>query len=773
MKKLSLIISLVILLVLVQLIPLTYAWETERPGGSLHFDEAIYNRETDGLAAVGLGVAINDYTESDGEYGGADSVSLNITMTTNCRMGIHYSRIRQDLGWVSEGDLYNPVIRTGVGDDWGEWVNIPTDDMGYPIIFRFYGGAGSFEYDTVWICSNGFIAFDLSNSTSSTPSMVSPSEPNAIIAALWSDLVIDDQASIIYGVTWDIFNEYFVVIWKNALHKASEKRLTFQIKLEDAPPYDPVYEGRSQSRIWISWQNVSAINTIFGCGIEDQEGYKGLGGLGSGDGLNELDGKTDIFMQYSNSYYLRYVSLWFYDEHPNTRYDVLLDKLGGMNVRLKTEPAPHPEESGAFIRAVGSSTVLLLTYAGIALGESFLPITLPVSTILVIGTWKDLLARAQYSLVDPIALVDCDTAPGTRPGYVKAAAYNYSVDVTLSTIFNWVLDTDNTVRHSLRVRALVEYTEMISTGQKNDKWIDTEVNLEIGPDDNNDWSTADPIQTGVTYARLYIGGYDTTDFYKINIPILETTYIKANATSSLQPEKPYYEIYVYDPSHNQKAYSSAKYDHDFEFVPTVTGDWFIKFHLVAAHGFYSFYVGTRETFYFRSDKATVNGLFTEKLLISQSGTVGYKTRTDTDPECAITRAYWGVRVYKRSSAGVETQITSSTSNPVARVYRDCTSEGIQSATWPCPETPLATTDSIVIRVYTALYDPDEGFYPWQLQGTWSTTPQLGATKLSASTWTIYYYTYWLRQRTTPITLTSRFYYDTSTYNSRITGITYQ
>jgi len=190
--------------------------------------------------------------------------------------------------------------------------------------------------------------------------------------------------------------------------------------------------------------------------------------------------------------------------------------------------------------------------------------------------------------------------------------------------------------------------------------------------DNNNFNTADPIQTSITYSRLYLGGYDADDFYKLNIPVLKTMYIKANATSSMQPEKPYYEIYVYDPSHTQKAYSSAKYYHDFEFVPTVTGDWFIKFNLTAGHGFYSFYVGTRETFYFRSDTTTVNGLSANKLLTSQSGTAGYNTRTDTDPEGAITREYWGIRVFKRSSSGVETEITNSQADPVARVYQSCT-----------------------------------------------------------------------------------------------------
>jgi len=61
MKKL--IIGCVIFLML--LVPMAHAWETERPAGEVHFDEGAYNRNTDGLAAIGLGVGIGHYTEDD------------------------------------------------------------------------------------------------------------------------------------------------------------------------------------------------------------------------------------------------------------------------------------------------------------------------------------------------------------------------------------------------------------------------------------------------------------------------------------------------------------------------------------------------------------------------------------------------------------------------------------------------------------------------------------------------------------------------------------
>ena len=132
-------------------------------------------------------------------------------MTANTRMHIKYNYTEGELFWIP----YDPAVDTvmpNVGDDVGFHVDLkPPDGFFY---FRFYGGTGggvaysSAEYDYVWICTNGFIAFDKSNltvpySTSGYgfkfPSM---DAPNAVIAAVWADLKVDEQASIIYGWRW-------------------------------------------------------------------------------------------------------------------------------------------------------------------------------------------------------------------------------------------------------------------------------------------------------------------------------------------------------------------------------------------------------------------------------------------------------------------------------------------------------------------------------------------------------------------------------------------
>jgi hypothetical protein len=158
-----------------------------------------------------------------------------------------------------------------------------------------------------------------------------------------------------------------------------------------------------------------------------------------------------------------------------------------------------------------------------------------------------------------------------------------------------------------------------------------------------------------------------------------------------------------------------------------------------------------ETRYFRSDTQTVNGLTARKLLTTQSGVSG-------SIDISNYNAYIGIRVWKRSSGGVETEITDGT--PRARAVIP-SSSGIVSGVWSCPQTSLASTDAIVVRVYATADS-----ITWVLLDTW-VTEQLGATQLDASTWGVYYYIYVNTARGI-----WKFYFDTATYNSRITNFSW-
>jgi len=139
-----------------------------------------------------------------------------------------------------------------------------------------------------------------------------------------------------------------------------------------------------------------------------------------------------------------------------------------------------------------------------------------------------------------------------------------------------------------------------------------------------------------------------------------------------------------------------------------------------------------ETRYFRNETQTVNGLTSYGLRLS-------KVNVGNTLSYARTGAYFagdlGIRVWKRSIDGVETEITGG--SPVAIVtYYDGDFQIEKSNTWSCPQTSLASTDSIVVRVYARI---PSSTGTWTLiTGAIFSTEQLGASQLDAATWTVYY-----------------------------------
>jgi len=126
------------------------------------------------------------------------------------------------------------------------------------------------------------------------------------------------------------------------------------------------------------------------------------------------------------------------------------------------------------------------------------------------------------------------------------------------------------------------------------------------------------------------------------------------------------------------------------------------------------------------------------------------------------RAYVGIRVWKRLADGTEIEITEGT--PVAIASRIVVTSAIHSATWSCPETSLTTTDAIVVRVYGKWGGGD-----WHLLETFI-TEQLGATKLDAAIWTVYYYisiTRYIDPETGETWYYAYWWFGSSTHNSRI------
>jgi hypothetical protein len=109
--------------------------------------------------------------------------------------------------------------------------------------------------------------------------------------------------------------------------------------------------------------------------------------------------------------------------------------------------------------------------------------------------------------------------------------------------------------------------------------------LKIGPDDNNDFETADEIPSEAS--MFYIGGYDKDDYYK--------TYIEQECNISVivtnaKVLMPLVEIYIYDPARNNKTDTTRRDEPSFRgvnFITDVTGYWYIRLHApLETYGFY-------------------------------------------------------------------------------------------------------------------------------------------------------------------------------------------
>jgi len=92
--------------------------------------------------------------------------------------------------------------------------------------------------------------------------------------------------------------------------------------------------------------------------------------------------------------------------------------------------------------------------------------------------------------------------------------------------------------------------------------------------------------------------------------------------------------------------------------------------------------------------------------------------------------YWGIRVFIAENGTKITELTPATE--VAIVSRSVDGEGHQSATWDCPETPMARNQRVRVEIRG-----------WVGGGSYTrayTTEKLGASKLDATTWTVIYWT---------------------------------
>lgn len=158
-------------------------------------------------------------------------------------------------------------------------------------------------------------------------------------------------------------------------------------------------------------------------------------------------------------------------------------------------------------------------------------------------------------------------------------------------------------------------------------------------------------------------------------------------------------------------------------------------------------------------KAEVNGA---SLQIKQYGTNGQVANVSQLYARVIyytdATAYWGFTVSKRDSGGTETNVTNGVQTFLTSTISAflLTSGQLYSTTWACPQTVLASTDSVVVGVFYKVSS-------WLIHTTYNfSTEQLGAASLDSSTWTLYFY---LSPYVTVSVVSSVFRWGSSTYNS--------
>ncbi len=147
----------------------------------------------------------------------------------------------------------------------------------------------------------------------------------------------------------------------------------------------------------------------------------------------------------------------------------------------------------------------------------------------------------------------------------------------------WVLRSASNQSHSLEAALELTYrTELAS------ERVILPIKIDLLVDDNNSFETAAEIKDG-NYTRLYIGGADVRDYYKVHRTAGQQIRLSADSSAWLWEAVPYFTLYLYDPQQNQMAAADQHphYMQRLEFLANSTGYWYIEVRIDGSGGFYS------------------------------------------------------------------------------------------------------------------------------------------------------------------------------------------
>jgi hypothetical protein len=422
----------------------------------------------------------------------------------------------------------------------------------------FFGGHLSAQYRYVWVCSNGFVSFE-DNSTSALPQhMPDHGKPNAIIAALWTDLIVDGSSSITYGKA----NTYFVISWNNVLQKKTNKRQTFQIIIEES-------SGSRQCDIYISWKSINASG--FSYGIENQEGSKGNGEYSAGYASEQRI--THRFYQNSNYAVVKRLTINF-DENDDYATLFLFNDpyfIRGYNLH-HTIPESEEDPLLSFLLALSGPAALLATKSGII---AFVVIGTVARYVLIPWTVVDLLikfARLFTSHVEVLDMRDSYPHHGDPPkpplpqgAYITVIPEDDAVDAALG-IANvlWRFQDDNNHDHALKITAKLNYAvyDKDTGALICEDNVKTSVDLSVVRDAGNDRAHARYVTPSV-YLAYVDDPYDKDDYYNVTVPAKK--WVEALMTPLGPADLVNFDLYLYNPN-GVLVFSSNKSGNQIEYV---------------------------------------------------------------------------------------------------------------------------------------------------------------------------------------------------------------
>jgi len=171
--------------------------------------------------------------------------------------------------------------------------------------------------------------------------------------------------------------------------------------------------------------------------------------------------------------------------------------------------------------------------------------------------------------------------------FVELAGVNHPKKVSFGCITHWILRSPKNYTHQLEIRFELVYFN--GTAYKK---IVQPLLLKVGPDSNNSFETATELSKNQTLKKLYIGGYDENDYYKIYIEKDHSFYVYLEETSS---DKANINIYIYDPNGIKRTNQTIElppYSTSLNLTADKTGYWYIQIELRDDQCFYTLTINT-------------------------------------------------------------------------------------------------------------------------------------------------------------------------------------